>query len=107
MASAVQPGTLHVVFTSECNNAQFDWFTVGVYESFRKLNIRGNITRLLACNEEDLPRYKGLNLGPTFVHPNYRHAVHAARAHVLGAQPHLLHKGLRAPVDALQPCWWR
>jgi len=75
-ASAQQPhgsNNLHTVFTSECNNKQFDWFTVGVYESFRKLGAQGSITRLLACNEEDLKSYKGLNLGPTFVHPNYRH----------------------------------
>ena len=24
---------LHTVFTSECNNHQFDWFTVGVYQT--------------------------------------------------------------------------
>ena len=34
--------------------------------------MRGKITRLLACNQEDLARYKGMDLGPTFVHPNYR-----------------------------------
>ena len=27
--------TLHTVFTSECNNVQFDWFATGVFESFR------------------------------------------------------------------------
>ena len=64
---------LHTVFTSECNNHQFDWFTVGVYESFRASGMQGSITRLLACSQEDLKGYKGLDLGPTFVHPNYRH----------------------------------
>ena len=64
---------LHTVFTSECNNKQFDWFTAGVYESFRVSGMRGSITRLLACSQEDLTKYKGLDLGPTFVHPNYRH----------------------------------
>ena len=58
---------LHVVFTSECNNKQFDWFTVGVFESFRASGMRGHITRLLACDEADLKDYKGLDLGPTFV----------------------------------------
>jgi len=29
------PATLHTVFTSECNNVQFDWFATGVFESFR------------------------------------------------------------------------
>lgn len=70
------PGSanLHTVFTSECNNKQFDWFTVGVYESFRLAGMQGSITRLLACSQEDLKTYKGMDLGPTFVHPNvYRH----------------------------------
>ena len=64
---------LHTVFTSECNNKQFDWFSVGVYESFRTSGMQGSITRLLACDKEALAQYKGLDLGPTFVHPNYRH----------------------------------
>jgi hypothetical protein len=64
---------LHTVFTSECNNNQFDWFTVGVYESFRAAGNQGRITRLLACDDDELKRYKGLDLGPTFIHPNYRH----------------------------------
>lgn len=63
---------LHTVFTSECNNKQFDWFSVGVYESFRTSGMQGSITRLLACDKEALAQYKGLDLGPTFVHPNYR-----------------------------------
>ena len=58
---------------SECNNVQFDWFATGVFESFRTSGMRGKITRLLACNEDELQRYKGMDLGPTFVHPNYRH----------------------------------
>ena len=71
--AAASSRNLHTVFTSECNNAQFDWFTVGVYESFRQSGMQGSITRLLACDDEGLRRYKGLDLGPTFVHPNYRH----------------------------------
>ena len=63
---------LHTVFTSECHNTQFDWFATGVYESFRNAGMQGSITRLLACTQEDLKHYKGLDLGPTFVHPNYR-----------------------------------
>jgi hypothetical protein len=65
--------SLHTVFTSECNNLQFDWFTVGVYASFRQSGMPGKITRLLACNDDELAKYDGLDLGPTFVHPNYRH----------------------------------
>ncbi|KAL1529318.1 hypothetical protein AB1Y20_000272 [Prymnesium parvum] len=66
-------GSMHTVFTSECLNVQFDWFATGVYESFRNSGMQGSITRLLACGEEELKQYKGLDLGPTFVHPNYRH----------------------------------
>ena len=64
---------LHTVFTSECNNKQFDWFSVGVFKSFVNSGQQGSITRLLACSPEDLLTYKGLDIGPTFVHPNYRH----------------------------------
>ena len=32
---AYTPGTLHVVFTSECHNSQFDWFSVGLYHAFQ------------------------------------------------------------------------
>ena len=91
----VAGGTLHTVFTSECNNVQFDWFATGVFESFRAsgestpagrcamarnecpavrtAGMRGKITRLLACSPEELRTYKGMDIGPTFVHPNYRH----------------------------------
>ena len=65
--------TVHTVFTSECNNVQFDWFATGVFESFRTSGMRGKITRLLACSPEELAKYKGMDIGPTFVHPNYRH----------------------------------
>ena len=35
--------------------------------------MRGKITRLLACSPEGLLTYKGMDIGPTFVHHNYRH----------------------------------
>ena len=70
---APTPASLHTVFTSECNNVQFDWFATGVFESFRTSGMRGKITRLLACSDNDLKTYKGMGIGPTFVHPNYRH----------------------------------
>ena len=92
----VAGASLHTVFTSECNNVQFDWFATGVFESFRAsgecphawpprpareyattavrtAGMRGKITRLLACSPEELLSYKGMDIGPTFVHPNYRH----------------------------------
>ena len=92
----VAGASLHTVFTSECNNVQFDWFATGVFESFRAsgecphawpprparehattavrtAGMRGKITRLLACSPEELLSYTGMDIGPTFVHPNYRH----------------------------------
>ena len=60
--------SLHTVFTSECNNHQFDWFATGVYKSFKSSGQQGSITRLLACSQEDLEHYKGLDIGPTFVY---------------------------------------
>ena len=50
---APTPASLHTVFTSECNNVQFDWFATGVFESFRTSGMRGKITRLLACSPLD------------------------------------------------------
>ena len=75
---------LHTVFTSECNNKQFDWFTVGVYESFRASGMQGSITRLLACSQEDLEHYKGLDLGPTFVHENHGRIPYSQTPNELG-----------------------
>ena len=94
----VADASLHTVFTSECNNVQFDWFATGVFESFRAsgecprawpprharvsmqlppvrtAGMRGKITRLLACSEAQLSTYPKVNLemGPTFVHKNMR-----------------------------------
>ena len=38
--------------------------TVGIFESFKNVNIDGQITRLLACNSNQLVKYKGLDSGP-------------------------------------------
>lgn len=73
---SVRPNSLHVVFTSECNNPQFDWFSLGVFRSFRNSGIDGKITRLLACDSDELVHYRGMHIGPTFVHPNYRNIPH-------------------------------
>ena len=48
------------------------WQAVGLFESFRTSGQPGNITRLLACSEEQLLHYDGLDVGPTFVHHNMR-----------------------------------
>ena len=47
IAASAGSANLHTVFTSECQNPQFDWFSLGVYASFRNAQMRGSITRLL------------------------------------------------------------
>ena len=66
------PGSVHVVFGSECTHSM-DYKAIGVFWSFRTSGWKGNITRLLACSEEQKKKYKGWDIGPTFVHPNYHY----------------------------------
>ncbi|KAL1527729.1 hypothetical protein AB1Y20_009114 [Prymnesium parvum] len=63
--------TMHTVFSAECNPT-FDWHSVALFHSHRVRAQPGGITRLLACSDEDLKTYQGLDIGPTFVHPNHR-----------------------------------
>ena len=62
---------MHVVFSAECNHA-LTWQAVGLFASHAALRHPGNITRLLACSDEQLASYRGLGVGPTFVHHNMR-----------------------------------
>ena len=63
--------SLHTVFSTECN-AYFDWQSLGLLYSFRKVKQKGGFTRLMACNKSPPP---GVHVVPdTHVHPNY--AVH-------------------------------
>ena len=58
-----------------CPRAQlFDWHSVGLFYSFEYAGQHGNITRLLACSEEEQKAYPAASLaiGPTFVHRNMR-----------------------------------
>ena len=64
-------GTMHTVFSTECNS-YFDWQSLGLYDSWRRVGQRGHFTRLMACDHENPP---GLDIVPdTHVHPNY--AIH-------------------------------
>ena len=63
--------SVHVVFSAECNHAM-TWQAAALFHSHRTSGQPGNITRLLACSDEQLQSYAGLDLGPTFVHPNMR-----------------------------------
>ena len=63
--------TLATVFSTECN-PYFDWQSLGLLYSFRKVKQKGSITRLMACNKSPAP---GTHIVPdTHVHPNY--AIH-------------------------------
>ena len=72
-ASARGKVGLHLAFSAECNSL-FDWHSVGIFYSFEYARQHGNITRLLACSEEQLKTYpkQALEIGPTFVHRNMR-----------------------------------
>ena len=60
--------TYHTIFSTECNT-YFDWQSLGLYYSFKKVQQKGEFTRLMACNEEPAP---GVDIVPnTHVHPNY------------------------------------
>lgn len=71
MSSALAAPNVHVVFSAECNHA-LSWQSVGIFHSHKAVNQPGPITRLLACSEEQLQTYRGLDIGPTFVHHNMR-----------------------------------
>ena len=70
--------SLHVVFSAECNPAM-TWQSVGLFHSHKHVRQPGPITRLLACSEEQLASYPGLDAGPTFVHHNMRFGSPAGR----------------------------
>lgn len=64
-----------MVFSAECTDL-FDWHSVALFYSFETSNFSqsANVTRLLACSEEERKNYRAANLeiGPTFVHRNMR-----------------------------------
>ena len=66
---------LHTVFSAECNPI-FDWHSIALFHSHRTSGQQGGITRLLACSREQLKTYRGLDIGPTFVHHNHRADEH-------------------------------
>ena len=71
MSSALAAPNVHVVFSAECNHA-LTWQSVGIFHSHKAVNQPGPITRLLACSDEQLQTYRGMDIGPTFVHHNMR-----------------------------------
>lgn len=63
------PWRIHTLFSVECGN-YFDWQTVGLMHSFRKVKQPGHITRLLSCTDEQKKSYRGMHLAPTFEVPS-------------------------------------
>ncbi|XP_020584334.1 peptidyl serine alpha-galactosyltransferase [Phalaenopsis equestris] len=63
------PWRIHTLFSVECQN-YFDWQTVGLVHSYRKVQQPGPITRLLSCTDEERRHYKGMGLAPTFEVPS-------------------------------------
>ena len=89
---------VHTVFCAECTN-NFDYKSIAAFWSHNVSGMPGGITRcahntlhgtrfaplpgcrwragrLLACDEAQLKHYKGMNIGPTFVHKNHGHVSH-------------------------------
>ena len=65
---------VHTVFSAECNPT-FDWHSIALFHSHKTSGQPGDITRLLACNDDELATYHGLSIGQpqtTFVHRNHR-----------------------------------
>ena len=86
LALALNPdGTpkIHTVFCAECSN-NFDYKSIGVYWSHNVSGMPGGVTRLLACSKEQLARYMGLHLGPTFVHENHGRIPYSQTPNELG-----------------------
>ena len=66
---------VHTVFSAECNPT-FDWHSIALFHSHKTSGQPGGITRLLACNDDELATYHGVSIGQplglTFVHRNHR-----------------------------------
>ena len=89
---------VHTVFCAECTN-NFDYKSIAAFWSHNVSGMPGGITRrvhttpalctahtvrtasrlrsragrLLACDPKQMTKYKGMNIGPTFVHVNHGH----------------------------------
>lgn len=71
-AAAAAGPRVHTVFCAECTN-NFDYKSIGAFWSHNISGMPGGITRLLACDENQMKTYRGMSIGPTFVHINHGH----------------------------------
>lgn len=67
--------SFHTVFGAECNPF-FDWQTLGVVYSHKRVGVPGPITRILTCTEEQLTNYNNVDIVPTHVAPSWNHNPH-------------------------------
>ena len=58
----VEASKVHTVFSAECNPT-FDWHSIALFHSHKTSGQPGGITRLLACNQDELATYHGLSIG--------------------------------------------
>ena len=58
----VEAAKVHTVFSAECNPT-FDWHSIALFHSHKTSGQPGGITRLLACNKDELATYHGLSIG--------------------------------------------
>jgi hypothetical protein len=74
-ASDPAPADLfHTVFPVECKFDYLLWQTVGLWHSFRKVQMGGSFTRLLSCAEDRRQAYidaGAMDICPTFVTPSF------------------------------------
>ena len=62
MMQNVEAAKVHTVFSAECNPT-FDWHAIALFHSHKTSGQPGGITRLLACNDDELATYHGLSIG--------------------------------------------
>jgi hypothetical protein len=60
--------SIHIIFGATCSNSM-DWKSIAMFHSFKTSGWEANgtkITRVMACTDEQLKNYKGMDIGPTF-----------------------------------------
>ncbi|XP_045794590.1 peptidyl serine alpha-galactosyltransferase-like [Trifolium pratense] len=98
------PWRIHTLFSVECGN-YFDWQTVGLMHSFRKVKQPGHITRLLSCTDEQKKSYRGMHLAPTFEVPSMSiHPVTGDRYPAINKPAGVLY-WLKHSIDAENVDW--
>lgn len=102
--------SIHVAFCAECK-PDMDWKSAALFHSWHTSGMRGRITRLLACNEEQLAKYPkaALEMGPTYVHRNYRTHPrvpndHSGSYNKVRRAPRALARGWARRPRAARPC---